>query len=59
MQMQNAHNVFLSPYFNKKPYTQPDEMLFCLPVMFDVADIYKLTTITKKQTKTPTKLHKP
>lgn len=57
--MQNAHNFFslsisLTP---NKPYNQPAEMLFCFfvyfsPVRFEVADIYKLTTIKENKSKT-------
>lgn len=50
--MQNAHNFFLSiSLIPNKPYNQPAEMLFLFfvfPVRFEVADIYKLTTIKEK-----------
>lgn len=48
--MQNAHNFFLSiSLIPNKPYNQPAEMLFFVfPVRFEIADIYKLTTIKEK-----------
>lgn len=57
--MQNAHNFFFSLSISlipNKPYNQPAEMLLFLcffsPVRFEVADIYKLTTIKENKSKT-------